>query len=57
MAPIIVNLSKFIEGVENGLIIDIFSIIVGSEKRIYGKTREGQASNPNQFQLVYAVIP
>lgn len=57
MAPISITLSKFIEGVENGLITEFFSITVNSEKRIYGKTPEGQANNPKRFIIVYAVVP
>lgn len=55
--PSLITLSEFIEDVENGFILDIFSITVSNEKRIYGKTKKGQAFTGKQFIIVYAVVP
>jgi hypothetical protein len=56
MAPVLTTLAQFITDVEDGLISDIFSITVGTEKRVYGKTPKGQANNPKRFIVVYAVV-
>jgi hypothetical protein len=57
MAPILITLTKFIQGVEDGMISDVFSLTVGTEKRVYGKSPEGCAYTPKEFNLVYAVVP
>jgi len=57
MAPKLIALSKFIDGVESGLISDVFSLVVGSEKRVYGRSPEDAADKPKRFFLVYAVLP
>lgn len=57
MAPVLITLAKFIDGVESGMISGVFSVTVGSEKRIYGKSPEGCANTSKQFNLVYAVVP
>jgi hypothetical protein len=57
MAPVLITLAKFIQGVEDGLITEVFSVTVGTEKRVYGKSPEGCADSVKQFNLVYAVVP
>jgi len=57
MAPVLITLAKFIQGVEDDLISDIFSVAVGTEKRVYGKSPEGCAATSKRFNLVYAVVP
>jgi hypothetical protein len=57
MAPVLITLAKFISDVESGMITDIFSITVGTEKRIYGKSPEGCAATAKRFNIVYAVVP
>jgi hypothetical protein len=57
MAPILITLAKFIQGVEDGMISDVFPVTVGTEKRVYGKSPEGCANTPKRFNLVYAVVP
>jgi hypothetical protein len=56
MTPQLITLAQFIADVEAGLITEIFSITVGLEKRVYGKTPKGQASNPQGWIIVYAVV-
>jgi hypothetical protein len=55
--PSQITLSKFQEAYENNLLKEIFSITVNNEKRVYAKTVEGQANNPKQHIVVYAVVP
>ena len=57
MAPVLITLAKFIQGVEDGMITDVFSVTVGAEKRVYGKSPEGCAFTSKRFNLVYAVVP
>lgn len=57
MAPVLITIAKFIQGVEDGLISEVFGITVGAEKRVYGKSPEGCAYTSKQFKLVYAVVP
>jgi hypothetical protein len=57
LAPILITLAKFIVGVESGMVTEVFSATVGSEKRIYGKSPEGCAATAKRFNLVYAVVP
>lgn len=56
MAPVLITLTKFIADVESGMITEVFSITVGTEKRIYGKSPEGCAVTSKQFNIVYAVV-
>jgi hypothetical protein len=51
-----ISISEFQAAYERGGITEVFVITVSGQQRIYGKTREGQASNPDQFIIVYAVI-
>jgi hypothetical protein len=57
MAPVLITLAKFIQGVEDGLITEVFSVTVNTEKRVYGKSPEGCAATLKRFNLVYAVLP
>lgn len=57
MAATMISLAKFQLGYEDGLIFDVFSITVNTEKRVYGKSPEGDAATSNQYHVVYAVVP
>jgi hypothetical protein len=51
----LISIAKFQDAYEKGLITDVFSITVGTEKRIYGKTPEGDTVT--LYHVVYAVVP
>jgi len=44
-----INKTKFLENFEADLIYDVFNVTVGTEQRVYGKTRI-------RYQVVYAVV-
>jgi hypothetical protein len=52
-----ITLAQFQSAYERDAISELFSITVGTEKRVYGKTTEGQANNPQNHIVVYAVVP
>jgi hypothetical protein len=52
-----IPIAKFQTDYESGLITDVFSITVGTEKRIYGKSPEGDAATGKPYHVVYAVVP
>jgi hypothetical protein len=53
----VISIAKFQDDYESGLITDVFSITVGTEKRVYGKSPEGEANTTNRYHVVYAVVP
>jgi hypothetical protein len=57
MVTINISIAKFQSDYEIGLITDIFSITVGTEKRVYGKSPEGEAVTGKLYHVVYAVVP
>lgn len=57
MVATLITLAKFQDAYEKDLLEEVFSIVVGTEKRIYAKSVEGQAENPKKHIVVYAVIP
>jgi len=57
MVAIVITITKFQNDYEAGLIIDVFSITVGTEKRVYGKSPEGDAASGKLYHVVYAVVP
>jgi hypothetical protein len=57
MTAVLVSIAKFQNDYELGLITDVFSITVAAEKRIYGKSPEGDAGTSKLYHVVYAVVP
>ena len=56
MGAIVISIVKFQADYESGFITDVFSITVGTEKRVYGKSPEGNAVG-EPYHVVYAVVP
>lgn len=57
MAAQLITIAKFQSDYESGLISDVFSITVGAEKRVYGKSPEGEGLTGKAYHVVYAVVP
>lgn len=57
MAATQITLTKFQDGYEQGLITDVFSVTIGNQKRLYGKTTEGNAlPNAKPYKVVYCEV-
>lgn len=48
--------SQFLEKYSRRAIEEPINVKVGSEQRIYGRTTEGQANNPDGYIVVYCVV-
>jgi uncharacterized RmlC-like cupin family protein len=57
MASTLITFTAFQDAYERGGLDDVYYIVKGSAKQVYGKLREGQNINPKGFLAVYAVVP
>lgn len=48
--------TKFLELYSKRLIHEPVNVKIGTEQRVYGRTTDGQASNPEGYKIVYAVV-
>lgn len=51
-----ISVASFLEKYESGNIENPITVKVGTQQRIYGRTTEGQANNPDGYIVVYAVV-
>lgn len=51
-----ITLAEFRAGYASDEIFDVINLKVGSEQRIYGKTRINAGDEPNGQRVVYAVL-
>lgn len=54
---VLITKAKFLEMYSrNGLEDPMGPVLVGAEQRMYGRTKEEQANNPDSYIVVYCVV-